>query len=111
MRHRLFFLIIRGPPISPLFPHPPLSRSAWRTRGVHSPAPRPDGVAWADGVPTEDLPPAQDLEGTVLPPAGERAGLDACVLFRDHRLLGYATGRKTPGADSTSPSSAHLKAG
>ncbi len=95
---------------TPFKVYSPFAR-AWRARGIHSPAPRPDGVAWADGVPTEDLPPAQELEGTVLPPAGERAGRDAWALFRDQRLLGYATGRNTPGADSTSRLSAHLKYG
>jgi deoxyribodipyrimidine photo-lyase len=95
---------------TPFKVYSPFAR-AWRARGVHSPAPRPDAVPWAEGVPTEDLPPAQDLEGTAIPPAGERAGRDAWELFRDQRLLGYATGRNTPGTDATSRLSAHLKYG
>ncbi len=95
---------------TPFKVYSPFAR-AWRARGVHSPARRPDDVPWADGVPTEDLPPAQDLGGTQLPAAGEAAGHEVWAQFRDQRLLGYATARNAPGADATSRLSAHLKYG
>jgi deoxyribodipyrimidine photo-lyase len=95
---------------TPFKVYSPFAR-AWRARGLHGPAPRPYGVSWADGVRTEDLPPAQDLGDTVLPAAGEQAGRDAWAQFRDQRLLGYASSRNTPGADGTSRLSAHLKYG
>ncbi|SFN97617.1 deoxyribodipyrimidine photo-lyase [Geodermatophilus obscurus] len=95
---------------TPFKVYSPFAR-AWRARGLHGPAPRPDDVAWADGVRSEDLPPAQDLGDTVLPTAGEAAGRDVWAQFRDQRLLGYATGRNTPGTDATSRLSAHLKYG
>ncbi|SFP20940.1 deoxyribodipyrimidine photo-lyase [Geodermatophilus dictyosporus] len=95
---------------TPFRVYSPFAR-AWRARGVHAPAERPAGVRWADGLPAGDLPPAQDLGDTVLPAAGEQAGRDVWAQFRDQRLLGYATGRNTPGTDATSRLSAHLKYG
>ncbi|MFQ1003554.1 cryptochrome/photolyase family protein [Modestobacter sp. SSW1-42] len=88
----------------------PFSR-AWREHGWHEPAPRPDDVPWATDVPSEDPPPRPDLDGVLLPPAGEAAGLDAWSRFRDERLLGYAEGRNTPGTNGTSRMSAYLKYG
>ncbi|MGY1814315.1 cryptochrome/photolyase family protein [Blastococcus sp. SYSU D00820] len=84
---------------------------AWRAHGWHSPAPRPDAVPWEAAMPPGDLPPAQDLGGTRLPPAGEAAALAAWERFRDQRLLGYAEGRNTPGTDGTSRLSVYLKYG
>ena len=95
---------------TPFRVYSPFAR-AWRARGMHSPAPRPGDVAWARDVRSEDLPPAQDLGDTVLPAAGEAAGRDVWARFRDQRLLGYDTGRNTPGTDATSRLSAHLKYG
>jgi deoxyribodipyrimidine photo-lyase len=84
---------------------------AWREHGWRAPAGSPDGVRWRTGVPSEAPPPAPDLDGVVLPPAGEAAALAAWGRFRDRRLLGYAEGRDTPGGDGTSRLSAYLKYG
>ncbi|WP_448614246.1 cryptochrome/photolyase family protein [Modestobacter sp. URMC 112] len=84
---------------------------AWREHGWRGPAPRPDPVPWLTGVPAGELPPAPDLDGVSLPPAGEAAALSAWQHFRDERLLGYAEGRNTPGTDGTSRLSAYLKYG
>ncbi|SHF71680.1 cryptochrome/photolyase family protein [Geodermatophilus nigrescens] len=95
---------------TPFKVYSPFAR-AWRARGIHSPAPRPDAVPWAEGLRSEDLPPAQDLDGTQLPPAGEAAAHDAWALFREQRLAGYADTRNLPGTAGTSRLSPHLKYG
>ena len=87
----------------------PFSR-AWRAHGWHSPAPRPESVPWATGVPSEDPPPPQPADAQ-LPPAGEAAALEAWRRFRDERLLGYEQTRNLPGTDGTSRLSAYLKYG
>jgi deoxyribodipyrimidine photo-lyase len=84
---------------------------AWREHGWRAPAPRPDVVPWLTGVRSEDPPAAPDLDGVVLPPAGEGAASAAWRRFRDERLLGYAEGRNVPGGDGTSRMSAYLKYG
>jgi len=84
---------------------------AWREHGWRGPAARPEQVPWLTGVRSDDPPPAPDLADVHLPPAGETAGLAAWARFRDERLLGYAEGRNTPGADGTSRLSAYLKYG
>jgi deoxyribodipyrimidine photo-lyase len=84
---------------------------AWREHGWHSPAVQPDVVPWQTGVRSDHAPPRPDLGGVALPPAGEAAAHEAWQRFRDERLLGYAEGRNTPGADGTSRLSAHLKYG
>ncbi|WP_222262681.1 cryptochrome/photolyase family protein [Modestobacter marinus] len=84
---------------------------AWREHGWHSPAERPDDVRWLTGVRSDDPPPAPDLDGVRLPPAGEEAAHEAWARFRDVRLSGYAEGRNTPGTDGTSRMSAYLKYG
>ncbi|MGY1747131.1 cryptochrome/photolyase family protein [Blastococcus sp. SYSU D00695] len=84
---------------------------AWREHGWPAPAARPDDVAWCRGPASEDLPPAQDLGGTHLPPAGEAAAHEAWDRFRELRLSGYAEGRNLPAGDGTSRLSPHLKYG
>ncbi|WP_369131685.1 deoxyribodipyrimidine photo-lyase [Modestobacter sp. I12A-02662] len=84
---------------------------AWREHGWHSPAQRPADVRWLPGVPSHDPPPAPDLDGVRLPPAGEAAAHEAWARFRDERLSGYAEGRNTPGTGGTSRMSAYLKYG
>ena len=84
---------------------------AWREHGWHSPAVRPDDVPWLAGVRSEPGPPAPDLDGVTLPPAGESAAQRAWQLFRDERLLGYSEGRNLPGTAGTSRLSAYLKYG
>jgi deoxyribodipyrimidine photo-lyase len=83
---------------------------AWRAHGWRAPAPRPDDVPWATGVPSDDLPPAQGITAR-LPAAGEGAALRAWERFRDERLSGYDDGRNLPGADATSRLSPYLKYG
>jgi deoxyribodipyrimidine photo-lyase len=84
---------------------------AWREHGWRAPAPQPDVVPWQTGVPSDDPPAPPDLGDVRLPPAGEAAAGAAWARFRDERLLGYAEGRNTPGADGTSRLSAYLKYG
>ncbi|CCG01163.1 deoxyribodipyrimidine photo-lyase [Blastococcus saxobsidens] len=50
---------------------------AWREHGWRAPAPGPDGVRWRTAVRSDDPPPAPDLDGVALPPAGEAAALAA----------------------------------
>ncbi|MGY1711461.1 cryptochrome/photolyase family protein [Geodermatophilus sp. SYSU D00758] len=84
---------------------------AWRAHGWRAPAPRPRDVRWLTGVRSDDPPPAPDLGGVRLPPAGEAAAREAWRRFRDERLTGYADTRNTPGTDGTSRLSAYLKYG
>ncbi|TFV63410.1 deoxyribodipyrimidine photo-lyase [Geodermatophilus sp. DF01-2] len=84
---------------------------AWRAHGWRAPAPRPRSVPWCTGVASEDPPPAPDLGGVRLPPAGEAAARAAWRRFRDERLAGYRESRNIPGTDGTSRVSAYLKYG
>jgi deoxyribodipyrimidine photo-lyase len=95
---------------SPFKVFSPFSR-AWRAHGWRAPAPRPADVRWLPGVPSEDLPPAQDLGGVRLPAAGEDAALAAWDRFRDDLLPGYPATRNRPDAQGTSRLSAYLKYG
>jgi deoxyribodipyrimidine photo-lyase len=95
---------------SPFQVFTPFAR-AWREHGWRAPAPRPDDVPWRTGVGSDDPPPAPELDGVVLPPAGEAAAEAAWRRFRDERLTGYAEGRNVPGGDGTSRMSAYLKYG
>jgi deoxyribodipyrimidine photo-lyase len=84
---------------------------AWRAHGWRGPAARPASVRWLRDVPSDDLPPCQDLGGVRLPPAGEAAALSAWERFRDDLLPGYPENRNLPGTDGTSRLSAYLKYG
>jgi deoxyribodipyrimidine photo-lyase len=84
---------------------------AWREHGWRAPAADPVALTWHRGAGSEEPPPAPDLPGVRLPPAGERAAHAAWERFRDERLLGYAEGRNTPATDGTSRLSAYLKYG
>ncbi len=84
---------------------------AWRAHGWRAPAPRPASVRWSAGVPSEDLPPHQDLGGVQLPAAGEAAALAAWKRFRDEQLSGYPETRNRPDTQGTSRLSAYLKYG
>ncbi|MGY1837104.1 cryptochrome/photolyase family protein [Blastococcus sp. SYSU DS0510] len=95
---------------TPFRVYSPFAR-AWREHGWRAPASSPDGTRWRTGVRSEDPPPAPELAGVTLPPAGEAAASAAWERFRDERLLGYADGRNTPGGDGTSRLSAYLKYG
>jgi deoxyribodipyrimidine photo-lyase len=84
---------------------------AWREHGWRGPATRPQAIPWRTGVPSDPLPPAPDLDGVSLPPAGEAAALTAWERFRTERLQTYADDRDRPGVDGTSRMSAYLKYG
>ncbi|RBY74439.1 deoxyribodipyrimidine photo-lyase [Geodermatophilus sp. TF02-6] len=84
---------------------------AWRAHGWRAPAPRPRSVPWCTGVGSADPPPAPDLDGVRLPPAGEAPARAAWQRFRDERLTGYRDARNSPGTDGTSRLSAYLKYG
>ncbi|WP_448625508.1 cryptochrome/photolyase family protein [Geodermatophilus sp. URMC 64] len=84
---------------------------AWRAHGWRTPAAHPRAVAWHRGAASEDLPPAQHLDGVRLPPAGEAAARAAWRRFRDERLAGYDDTRDRPGVDGTSRLSVYLKYG
>jgi deoxyribodipyrimidine photo-lyase len=62
-------------------------------------------------VASEGLPPAPDLDGVRLPPAGEAAARAAWRRFLDERLAGYGDTRDRPDTEGTSRLSAHLKYG
>ncbi|MGY1615692.1 cryptochrome/photolyase family protein [Geodermatophilus sp. SYSU D00691] len=83
---------------------------AWREHGWRAPAPRPRGVPWQRGVPSDRLPEV-DVDGVRLPPAGEAAARAAWRQFRDERLAGYGDARNLPATDGTSRLSVHLKYG
>ena len=95
---------------SPFTVFSPFAR-AWRTHGWRAPAPRPSDVSWLTGVPSEDLPPAQELGGVRLPVAGEAAALAAWDRFHAERLTGYPETRNRPDTEGTSRLSAYLKYG
>ncbi|WP_346621047.1 deoxyribodipyrimidine photo-lyase [Blastococcus montanus] len=95
---------------TPFRVYSPFAR-AWREHGWRAPAPSPWGARWRTGVRSDDPPEAPELDGVVLPPAGEAAALAAWERFRDERLLGYADGRDVPGGGGTSRLSAYLKYG
>ncbi|MGY1802649.1 cryptochrome/photolyase family protein [Blastococcus sp. SYSU D00922] len=84
---------------------------AWRAHGWRAPAPRPERVPWLRDVPSDGLPPDQDLGDVRLPPAGEAAALAAWERFRDELLPGYPETRNLPGTDGTSRLSPYLKYG
>ncbi|TQN37612.1 deoxyribodipyrimidine photo-lyase type I [Blastococcus colisei] len=84
---------------------------AWRSHGWRAPAPRPETVRWLLDVPSDALPPGQDLDGVRLPPAGEAAALAAWERFRDDLLPGYPETRNLPATNGTSRLSAYLKYG
>jgi deoxyribodipyrimidine photo-lyase len=84
---------------------------AWREHGWRAPAPRPRAVPWQQGLGSDGLPPAPDLDGVRLPAAGEAAGRAAWRRFLDRRLAGYGEARDRPDTDGTSRLSVHLKFG
>jgi len=94
---------------SPFKVFSPFAR-AWRAHGWRAPAPRPDDVRWASGIPSDGLPVAEEVSAR-LPPAGEAAALRAWERFRDERLSGYDDVRNLPATDATSRLSPYLKYG
>ncbi|NBQ55192.1 MAG: deoxyribodipyrimidine photo-lyase [Verrucomicrobia bacterium] len=92
----------------------PFSR-AWLLFPPRDPLPRPKQLTSAKAGKTGAIPPP-DRFGLAacdipLPPAGEKAALDALRLFAAKNLRHYAEKRNYPLADSTSRLSAHLRFG
>ena len=92
----------------------PFSR-AWLLFPPRDPLPRPKQLTPAKVGKTGAIPPP-DRFGLAacdipLPPAGEKAALDALRLFAAKNLRHYAEKRNYPLADSTSRLSAHLRFG
>jgi deoxyribodipyrimidine photo-lyase len=92
----------------------PFSR-AWLLFPPRDPLPRPKQLTSAKAGKTGAIPP-RDRFGLAacdipLPPAGEKAALDALRLFAAKNLRHYAEKRNYPLADSTSRLSAHLRFG
>jgi deoxyribodipyrimidine photo-lyase len=84
----------------------------WLRHGWRPPAsPLPANVDWWSPVPCDGHPEPPDLDGTVLPAAGERAALERWAQFRSGALAGYAAQRDRPDLDGTSMLSHHLKWG
>ncbi|HJQ06407.1 MAG TPA: deoxyribodipyrimidine photo-lyase [Nocardioides sp.] len=83
---------------------------AWLAHGWRAPAASDAGATVWRGLPSEGIPDDPDLDGTVLPEAGEAAAHGAWSEFLD-RLPDYAQERDRPDLDSTSRLSAYLKIG
>jgi deoxyribodipyrimidine photo-lyase len=83
---------------------------AWARHGWPAPAASPGDVTWATAA-GEELPPEPDLDGTVLPAAGEAAALERWAGFLAGGLDGYADRRDYPAEPATSGLSVHLKYG
>ena len=87
----------------------PFSR-AWRGHGWPAPLDAPHGVRWADGVRSDGLPEAGQVEAD-LPKPGEEAATRRLSTFLDSTVDSYATDRDRPGLDGTSRLSPYLKMG
>jgi deoxyribodipyrimidine photo-lyase len=84
----------------------------WLAHGWRTPAPEiPDDVDWWMPRECDGYPTAPDLDGLVLPPAGEEAAWQRWEHFRATRLSGYAEDRNRPDIDGTSALSHHLRFG
>ncbi|MEI8259985.1 MAG: deoxyribodipyrimidine photo-lyase [Actinomycetes bacterium] len=85
---------------------------AWMKHGWRAPAEDADvsAISAAD-LASDAWPSEPDLDGIVLPPAGERAAWATWESFRHARLASYADQRNLPGIDGTSTLSHHLKYG
>jgi len=85
---------------------------AWQAHGVHPPAPTPRSVHWTDaGVRSVGVPPAPDLPGVTVPPAGEHVARERFDGFVAEHVQAYGHLRDTPGVTGTSRLSAYLKYG
>jgi len=84
---------------------------AWTAHGRPAPAGPPPALRRVRGVEGEPLPPEPDLDGAVLPDAGEAAALARWQEFREGALQRYDADRDRPGTAGTSALSAHLKYG
>ena len=85
---------------------------AWMRHGWRAPAPLPPSDAeWWEPMDCMGRPPAPDLGGLVLPPAGEQAALAAWQAYRDAGLADYADLRNRADLAGTSAMSHHLKWG
>ena len=100
---------VRKADSTPFRVYSPFQR-AWLEHGWRAPVDPPAGVTWAS-VGGDPLPDDQPPAGVELPPAGERAALDAWADFRESRLDGYADGRNLPATDGASGMSTYLKWG
>ncbi|MCW2681967.1 MAG: phrA [Frankiales bacterium] len=103
--------VLRKDDGTPFRVYSPYAR-AWRARGLHSPAPTPRVLPWTDGdLPTDGVPDDPDLDGVVLPEAGERAATARWKAFVGAGASSYAETRNRPAADGTSGMSVYLKYG
>jgi len=83
---------------------------AWRGHGWAPPAPAPDEVAWAEGLPSHGIPDDLPVEAT-LPPAGEAAAMARLEHFLAGPIDDYAARRDSPADDATTRLSPHLRWG
>ncbi|GAB2650441.1 deoxyribodipyrimidine photo-lyase [Saccharopolyspora gloriosae] len=89
-------------------------RRAWEEHGRPAPADTDESaVDWLlpRKVRAAGIPEDEDLGGTVLPPAGERAALERWDDFRDSALTGYDGDRDRPDRAGTSRMSPYLRWG
>ncbi|MCX2733188.1 deoxyribodipyrimidine photo-lyase [Saccharopolyspora sp. NFXS83] len=89
-------------------------RRAWEEHGRPAPAETDESTAdwWLPRkVRAAGIPEDEDLDGTVLPPAGERAALERWDDFRDFSLTGYDGDRDRPDRAGTSRMSPYLRWG
>jgi deoxyribodipyrimidine photo-lyase len=94
---------------SPFKVFTPFSR-AWAAHGWSAPVRPPGRITWADGVPSQDLPPAPNVDAD-LPTPGEEAAARRWQRFRDEALDDYDRRRNEPAGDHTSRLSAYLRWG
>ena len=84
---------------------------AWEAKGWRAPAECDlAAIEWITDVDSDGVPrsPATDAD---LPPAGERAALDAWRSYREGALPRYSSARNRPDLDITSRMSPYLKVG
>ncbi|MEI6361753.1 MAG: deoxyribodipyrimidine photo-lyase [Actinomycetes bacterium] len=85
---------------------------AWTAHGWRAPASDiPADVDWWMPRDCDGYPSAPDLDGMVLPPAGEAAAWQRWEHFRSTRLSAYSEARNRPDLDGTSAISHHLRFG
>jgi deoxyribodipyrimidine photo-lyase len=84
----------------------------WLKHGWRTPAVLPKTLPKFFGIEVSDgLPKRPDVNGVVIPPAGEKAALERWKWFKKNALADYSDNRNRPDLDGTSKLSTALKWG